>query len=486
MLYESTRNSSISFSSTKAITEGISAEGGLFMPKCFPQFSKSEFKSYIGKNYNEIAKFIMGRFLDDFESEEIARFVDAAYNTDRFDTSEIVPVVKVGDNFFLELWHGPTCAFKDMALQMLPHFMVYSAKKEGDDSEIIILVATSGDTGKAALEGFADIDGIKIAVFYPESGVSDTQKLQMITQEGENVYVAAVKGNFDDAQTGIKKIFTDNSLKEQLAKSGYKFSTANSINWGRLLPQIVYYVYGYLKLVSDNEIEYGDKIDVVVPTGNFGNILAAYIAKILGMPFDKLICASNENNVLTDFLNTGVYNKKRDFKQTYSPSMDILISSNLERLIYLATDRDDSEVATLYSEIAKNGSFEISENAFKKIKENFLGGFCSDDTTVETIKRYFEEYNYLTDPHTAVAAEVGDRLSDKKRLVAATANPYKFTDVIAKALSLSDDATAEEISEITKTKIPAPLRNLDKKQVRFTDSFDKENLFSAIEEHWEI
>ncbi len=486
MIYESTRDSSLNLDSAKVITAGISKDGGLFMPKEFPQFSADEFKSYIGKGYNDLAKFVMSRFLDDFNSEDISKFIDAAYNTERFDTDEIVPVRKVGDNFFLELWHGPTCAFKDMALLMLPHFMVHSAKKEGDDKEIIILVATSGDTGKAALSGFADINGIKIAVFYPENGVSDTQRLQMITQEGENVYVAAVKGNFDDAQTGIKKIFTDKSLSDRLAKSGYKFSTANSINWGRLLPQIVYYIYGYLKLVSDKEVEYGEAIDIVVPTGNFGNILAAYIAKVLGMPFDKFICASNENNVLTDFLNTGVYDKEREFKLTYSPSMDILISSNLERLIYLATNRDCGEVSRLYSELSSNGSFKIGDNAFKLIKENFIGGYCSDEKTIETIKRYFDDYNYLIDPHTAVAAEVSDRLSDKKRLVAATANPYKFSDVIAKALNLSDDATAEEISIATKTKIPTPLQDLDKKQIRFKDCFDKNDLFSAIGDYWEI
>ncbi len=486
MIYESTRDNSLSFNSAKVISDGISNEGGLFLPKEFPKFSEAEFKNYIGAGYNDLAKFIMGRFLDDFNSVDLSKFIDEAYNDKKFDTNEIVPVKKVCDNFFLELWHGPTCAFKDMALLMLPHFMVYSAKKEDDGKEIIILVATSGDTGKAALSGFADIDGIKIAVFYPENGVSNTQKLQMVTQDGENVYVAAVKGNFDDAQTGIKKIFTDKAISDKLSESGYKLSTANSINWGRLLPQIVYYVYGYLKLVFDKEIEYGEEIDVVVPTGNFGNILAAYIAKNLGIPFDKLICASNENNVLTDFLNTGIYDKKREFKLTYSPSMDILISSNLERLIYLAADRDSEEVKSLYRKLFEDGSFKINETTFSKINKNFLGGYCKDKDTVETIKKYYEKHDYLIDPHTAVAVEVGDRLSDKKRLVAATASPYKFTAVIAEALGLCVQSSNEDIEKITNTKVPTPLKDLDKKQIKFSDSFEKENLFEAIEEFWEI
>ena len=345
MFYKSTRNSSIRVESAAAIAKGISEEGGLFVPETIPSISMDELKSLAGMNYAQRAAFVFSKYLTDYTDAELRYCTESAYTTKAFDTENIAEIAHLFEGtYMLELWHGPTCAFKDMALQILPYFLTTAVKKLHMDKKVVILVATSGDTGKAALEGFKDVPGTEIMVFYPVEGVSDMQKRQMVTQEGENVTVCAVKGNFDDCQSGVKKIFTDHKVLEALEQGGMTFSSANSINWGRLVPQIVYYVSSYVSLAESGQIAYGDLLNVVVPTGNFGNILAAYYAKMMGVPLGKLICASNINKVLTDFIRTGVYNRNRQFYPTASPSMDILISSNLERLLYLLTGEDDAQI----------------------------------------------------------------------------------------------------------------------------------------------
>ena len=363
MQYRSTRDSNTQVTSAMAIKTGLAPDGGLFLPETVPQVSLSEIEALCGMTYNERAVDILSRFLTDFTQEEITTCVNRAYSREKFETEEIAPIFKLNQNtYFLELWHGPTCAFKDMALQILPHLLLKSIHKTGETKEVVILVATSGDTGKAALEGFKDVAGTRIIVFYPADGVSDIQKRQMVTQDGNNVDVAAVCGNFDDAQNGVKQIFTDKDYNEMLAQNGFMLSSANSINWGRLVPQVVYYFSAYANLLKNNEIKLGDKINFVVPTGNFGNILAAYYAKEMGLPVNRLICASNENNVLTDFIKTGVYDKNRGFKTTVSPSMDILISSNLERLLSLATNGDDGQVKAWMENLKSTGKYTITED----------------------------------------------------------------------------------------------------------------------------
>ena len=395
----------------------------------------------IGMSYNEKAKMILSRFLTDFTSEELDYCVDSAYNDRKFDSANISEISRVGDSaYLLELWHGPTCAFKDMALQLLPFLMTTSSRKTAPDKEIVVLVATSGDTGKAALEGFADVPHTRMLVFYPENGVSEMQKLQMTTQSGENVSVCAIKGNFDDAQSGVKKIFTDPIIEAELEKNGQMFSSANSINWGRLVPQIVYYIAAYTTLVEQGEIAMGETVNVTVPTGNFGNILAAYYAKLMGLPIGKLICASNRNRVLTDFIRTGVYDRNRDFYTTTSPSMDILISSNLERLLYQLCGKDDAVIRDWFGKLSSEGKYTVSDSVKEKLQADFWGGFCDDEQTAATIKKTFEEYGYLCDTHTAVAvkvyqdytAETGDKT---KCIIASTASPYKFNDAVLAAIT---------------------------------------------------
>ena len=407
MQYRSTRDSNTQVTSAMAIKTGLAPDGGLFLPETVPQVSLSEIEALCGMTYNERAVDILSRFLTDFTQEEITTCVNRAYSREKFETEEIAPIFKLNQNtYFLELWHGPTCAFKDMALQILPHLLLKSIHKTGETKEVVILVATSGDTGKAALEGFKDVAGTRIIVFYPADGVSDIQKRQMVTQDGNNVDVAAVCGNFDDAQNGVKQIFTDKDYNEMLAQNGFMLSSANSINWGRLVPQVVYYFSAYANLLKNNEIKLGDKINFVVPTGNFGNILAAYYAKEMGLPVNRLICASNENNVLTDFIKTGVYDKNRSFKTTVSPSMDILISSNLERLLSLATNGDDGQVKAWMENLKSTGKYEVSAGVKQKILETFWGGFCDDDDTLDEINRVFRETSYIMDTHTAVAKRV--------------------------------------------------------------------------------
>lgn len=484
MFYNSTRNSSVKVSSAEAITQGISAEGGLFVPESIPALTLDEVKAVGEMSYADRAAYVFAKYLTDFTEAEIRYCTDNAYSTKNFETENIAEMAHLFDGtYMLELWHGPTCAFKDMALQILPYFLTTSAKKINLDKKIVILVATSGDTGKAALEGFRDVEGTSILVFYPEDGVSPMQKRQMKTQEGSNVGVCALKGNFDDCQNGVKAIFTDSDVKNALAENGMMFSSANSINWGRLVPQVVYYVSAYAELVKDGEIELGDKINIVVPTGNFGNILAAYYAKHMGIPVNKLICASNINNVLTDFINTGVYDRNRQFYATVSPSMDILISSNLERLLYLMTDKNDKLIGEWFGKLASEGRYEVSDSVKAKLAEEFWAGYCDDAQTKETIHDIYAKYSYTCDTHTAVAVKVyndykastGDTT---KTVIASTASPYKFSAAVLEALEggasdIDEYAKVDRIAELSDIPVPAALADLRNKPERFCDVIGK-------------
>lgn len=487
MNYASTRNSSLKVTSAHAIVKGLSDEGGLYVPESVPVLSEEKILGLCGKRYVDRAFDVFSEFLTDFTAEELRHCVESAYNTKNFDTDNIAEIAKLKDGkYILELWHGPTCAFKDMALQILPYLLTTSAKKEVDRKQIAILVATSGDTGKAALEGFKDVAGTSISVFYPEDGVSPMQKRQMITQEGSNVSVCAVVGNFDDCQNGVKAIFTDKEIEEKLAKKNILLSSANSINWGRLAPQIVYYISTYAQLVADKEINFGDKVNIVVPTGNFGNILAAYYAKLMGIPVNKLICASNSNNVLTDFINTGVYDRNRKFYTTISPSMDILISSNLERLLYHLTGCDDKLINDWFGALKTSGRYEVNGDVKKQLSELFYAGCCSDEETKAQIHKTFTEEHYLLDTHSAVAVKVYEDYraqtnDNTKTIIASTANPYKFGRAVYEAVGGSDD-TDDEFELITRleketgTKMPAPLAATKNKAVRFDQTVEKQKM----------
>ncbi len=484
MFYNSTRNSRVKVSSAEAITQGISAEGGLFVPEEIPKLTPDEIKAVGDMKYSDRAAFVFSKYLTDFSDAEIHYCTDNAYSTKNFETESIAEIAHLFDGtYMLELWHGPTCAFKDMALQILPYFLTTSAKKINLDKKIVILVATSGDTGKAALEGFRDVEGTSILVFYPEDGVSPMQKRQMKTQEGGNVGVCAIKGNFDDCQNGVKAIFTDNDVKSLLDEKGMMFSSANSINWGRLVPQIVYYISAYAELVKDGEISLGDKINIVVPTGNFGNILAAYYAKHMGVPVNKLICASNINNVLTDFINTGIYDRNRQFYATVSPSMDILISSNLERLLYIMTNKNDTIIKEWFGKLASEGRYEVSDDIKSKLSDEFWAGFCDDEQTKAVIHEIYGKYSYTCDTHTAVAVKVyndykavsGD---DTKTIIASTASPYKFSAAVLEALEggksdVDEYSKVDRISELSKMPVPSALADLKNKPERFSDVIDK-------------
>lgn len=488
MNYVSTRDKNNKVSSAEAIAHGISKEGGLFVPESFPKFSGEDFENLKKLDYIGRAKYVLKSFLTDFTEEELDYCVNGAY-TGSFDEDKPAPMARLGENInMLELWHGPTCAFKDLALQMLPYLLTVSAKKVAAGKKTVILVATSGDTGKAALEGFKDVAGTEIMVFYPNDGVSPMQKLQMASQKGGNVHVCAINGNFDDAQTGVKKIFTDKAVAEHLLEHNMQFSSANSINWGRLAPQIVYYVSAYCDLLNRGEsLENG--FNVTVPTGNFGNILAAYYAKKMGVPINKLICASNSNNVLTDFIKTGKYDRNRDFYTTVSPSMDILISSNLERMLFELSGCDDKAVAEMQNELKNSGAFCVSDDMEKKITELFWGGCCSDAQTLETIGNTYKEYGYLCDTHTAVAVNVYGQYvkatgDNRPVVIASTASPYKFADSVLSALT-DDKADGDfdkvrQLSRLTSTEIPEPIKALENADIRFNDVCEKDEMLSAV------
>lgn len=490
MNYTSTRNDTLKVSSSFAIANGISEEGGLFVPTDIPKVTPEFIDSLVPMTYIERARKVLSLYLTDFTDEEIDADTLGAYSTG-FTNEKIAPLVKVSEGVsILELWHGPTCAFKDMALQLLPYLLTGSAKKMSDGKETVILVATSGDTGKAALEGFKDVPGTRILVFYPSDGVSAMQKLQMTTQQGANVGVCAIKGNFDDAQTGVKTIFTDPLVKEKLAENNMTFSSANSINWGRLVPQIVYYFSAYADMVASGQIANGDKINFTVPTGNFGNILAAYYAKEMGLPVNKLICASNANNVLTEFIETGRYNRLRQFHTTVSPSMDILVSSNLERLLYHLSDNGSEEIRALFSALSEKGEYTVPKSMLDKIQETFAAGCCDDTQTKETIGSTFRDYSYLADPHTSVAINVYDAYrkatkDETPTVIVSTASPYKFSPAVLEGLGETPSSDDEfemmaAVDSITGVPAPAKLTELWGASPRFTDICEKTEMQSVV------
>ena len=484
--YMSTRGSKNEKTAAQAIIAGMAEDRGLYVPGSIPELP---FKpgDMTGKTYKEIATQIIGAFFDDFTDEEIKYCIDGAY-TDKFEADDVVPVVSAGKAHFLELYHGRTAAFKDMALSILPYLLTTSMKKENEDKKICILTATSGDTGKAALEGFADVPGTEIIVFFPNKGVSAVQERQMVSQKGENVHVFAVNGNFDDTQTGVKNIFEDKEINEKLAAEGIKLSSANSINIGRLVPQVAYYVYGYIKLIERGVISDGDKVNVVVPTGNFGNILAAYYASLMGIPVNKFICASNKNKVLTDFIATGTYDRNRDFYLTNSPSMDILISSNLERLLYHLAGGDADQVCDLMSGLDKDGKYTVSD----KIKDGmagFYGGFADVEQTNAAIGKMYDENGYLMDTHTAVAYKVYEDYLEKTgdgtpALIASTASAYKFAGSVTSSLGMEESedefAAVEALEEKTGVRVPSGLRNLKEAPVRHGDVIDIDGMPGAV------
>ena len=490
MHYISTRDSSRRLTASQAIVEGLSRDGGLYLPESIPQLTLADIRALARLSYPERAAKIMKLYLEEFSEEELLGFAQKAYGPAKFDTPAAAPVVQLADNTYIqELWHGPTCAFKDMALQMLPYLLTASLKKTGEEKTVCILVATSGDTGKAALEGFRDVDRTKILVFYPDGGVSEIQKLQMVTQEGRNVGVCAVRGNFDDAQTGVKRIFSDAQLRETLASRGYFLSSANSINWGRILPQLVYYISAYCDLLNLGKITMGEKVNYCVPTGNFGNILACWYAGQMGLPVGKLICASNSNNVLTDFLATGTYDKNRPFHTTMSPSMDILVSSNLERLLFALSGQNDQEVAGYMKQLGEKGCYTVSEEIKAKLQADFYGGFCDEAKTSAIIAQVWKEHHYLIDPHTAVAYGVmqdyreatGD---DRKTVFVSTASPFKFCDSVLHSLGVAQVreglGALDQLAEVSGRPAPVPLASLRDKAVRFEESVDKEKMMDVV------
>jgi threonine synthase len=496
VLYESTRGAKERITSSNAILRGIAPDGGLYVPDFFAKFSVSEIEEMVNKSYNERAYMVLSRLLDDFSKEELTDCIKNAYNENKFISPDIAPVKYLHQGLYiLELWHGPTCAFKDMALQILPHFLVRSIRKNSEKCEIIILVATSGDTGKAALEGFADVEGTRIMVFYPENGVSEIQKYQMVTQTGKNVKVIGVNGNFDHAQTGVKTIFTDQELINDMQANKMKFSSANSINWGRLAPQIVYYFSAYAELVKNQTIKAGDKINFVVPTGNFGNILAGYYAKIMGLPINRLICASNDNNVLTDFIITGSYDKRRKFVRTISPSMDILVSSNLERLLYEVSGRDSLKIAHRMKKLNEEGVYEISPKELEIIQEQFWAGWSNQDETLKTIECVYNDYKYLSDTHTAVGIDVYDKYVISTgdltpSAIVSTASPFKFNESVCRALFKQEEINGKSefellnmLSEKTGLSVPSGLADLDKKMILHTTICEKDEMKDIVREY---
>ncbi|GKX31062.1 threonine synthase [Vallitalea longa] len=486
-LYKSTRGGEKNIQASLAIIKGLASDGGLFVPNEIPKLDKP-IEDLINLEYKDLAYEIMKLYLTDFSEEELKYCIDNAYD-DKFDTREIAPLVKKNKAYYLELFHGSTIAFKDMALSILPYLMKVSAKKQNIDKEIVILTATSGDTGKAALAGFADVEGIKIIVFYPKDGVSPIQKHQMVTQKGENTYVVGIEGNFDDAQNGVKEIFNNSDFVKLMDDNGYRFSSANSINIGRLIPQIVYYFYAYTNMLRNKDIKLGEEINVVVPTGNFGNILAAYYAKNMGLPINQLICASNDNKVLYDFMNTGVYNKNREFVLTISPSMDILISSNLERLLYKISGNSESIINNLMDSLASNGEYEISDDMKKGLK-SFYGNYATTDETYATIKEVYDNSRYLIDSHTAVGSCVykkykNDTGDTRKTVIASTASPYKFTRSVMKAIDKSyekydDFELIEKMNELTGVEVPNAIKDIINAEVRHKRLCGKDKMKETV------
>ncbi|MDD3224701.1 MAG: threonine synthase [Clostridium sp.] len=487
LMYKSTRGSENFVTASKAIINGISEDGGLYVPESIPKinFDAEKLK---GLDYKSLAFLIMKEFFTDFTEDELKHCINSAYD-DKFETPEITPVTKISDEYFLELYHGPTLAFKDVALSILPHLLKTSVKKQGIDKKVLILTATSGDTGKAALSGFNNVDGIKIMVFYPENGVSRIQRLQMLTHDGKNTSVVGIKGNFDDAQTAVKNIFTDEAVKNTISKNGYIFSSANSINIGRLIPQVVYYFYSYLSLYKNGEIGKDEKINFVVPTGNFGDILAGFLAKKMGLPINKLICASNKNKVLYDFINTGIYNRNRDFFVTNSPSMDILVSSNLERLLYFISGESSTVVSELMQSLKTKGEYEITS----KMKENlydFCAGFASETETSNAIKDLYEKHGKIIDTHTAVAYYVynkykADSKDTTKTVILATASPYKFPKAVMEAIDdkfngLDEFILIDEMNKLSNYKTPMPIKGIDKKPIVHNTVCEKNEINNVI------
>ena len=497
MKYVSTRNNRLAVDSAQAIVSGLAPDGGLFLPTEIPAISLDDLTQLAGKPYAERSAWVLSRFLTDFSYEELLSYTTKAYCWDKFPVEGTAPLVRIDDScYVLELFHGPTCAFKDFALQMLPYLLTASLKKTGVDKEVVILVATSGDTGKAALEGFADVEGTRICVFFPDGGTSNMQRLQMVTQDGANVMVAAVKGNFDDAQNGVKAIFTDKEYAAELAAKGFLLSSANSINWGRLAPQIAYYVSAYCDMVNAGAIRMGEAINICVPTGNFGNILAAYYAKHCGVPVNRLICASNRNSVLTDFINGGTYDKNRPFYVTSSPSMDILISSNLERLLYLLCDEDSAKLCGLMEQLKQEGRYSIDPAMLERLQAEFAAGCCSEGETRRTIrlmaenKGHCEGKGYLPDTHTSVGLRVYYDYRFREcditpTVVASTASPFKFCNSVLPALGeeTSDDdfAMLERLSQLTGLPVPERLSELRDKAERFTDVVEKSQMKDVVD-----
>ncbi|MCC8151681.1 MAG: threonine synthase [Lachnospiraceae bacterium] len=493
ILYTNTRDASETVPASQTILNGLAKNGGLYVPTTIPKLD-IPLEELAKMTYQETAYAVMSRFLTDFTEEELKTCIERAYDS-KFDTPEIAPLVYADGAYYLELFHGATIAFKDMALSILPHLLITSARKNHVTSDIVILTATSGDTGKAALAGFADVEGTKIIVFYPKNGVSPIQEKQMVTQKGANTLVVGIHGNFDQAQTGVKQMFSDPELKAELDAAGYQFSSANSINIGRLVPQIVYYVYAYARLVESGEIEAGETINVVVPTGNFGNILAAFYAKNMGLPIETLICASNENKVLYDFFSTGVYDKNREFKLTSSPSMDILISSNLERLIYRIAGEDAGKNAELMRQLSSEGKYEITPEMREQLSA-FYGNFADESETAAAIRKLYEDTGYVIDTHTAVAsavyqkyaAETGDT---KKTVIASTASPFKFTRSVMNAIDESHDAMGDfelvdELSRLANVKVPRAIEEIRSAAVIHDTVCDTDEMETVVKRFLQI
>ena len=495
--YITTRIGTQNIDSSQAILKGLGDDGGLYLPTEIPDISMEELKAMVNLSYQDKAKFILGKYLNDFTMDEISYCVEQAYNDQTFSNKDITPTRILDDkSAVLELYHGPTSAFKDVALQILPYLLTTSAKKNGDDRTYVILVATSGDTGKAALEGFKDVDKTKILVFYPGDGVSLVQKLQMATQEGSNVKVVSVKGNFDDTQTGVKKLFSDRKLIAELEKGNYTFSSANSINWGRLAPQIVYYFSSYCDLVKLGAINLRDEINFTVPTGNFGNILAGYYAREMGLPINRLICAANFNDVIKDFIETGIYNKNRNFYKTISPSMDILISSNLERLLSILSNNDKSLIASLMNDLKEKGKYKIGSDIMAEIGSIFSTGSSDDKETVQAINKVYKSFNYLMDTHTAVAYSVYEKYLKKFddaafNVIVSTASPYKFVKAVAEAIlpepeKFSELELLKEINKATGVSVPKGLSNLESRTIRFKENINKDLMKDTLKEYLKI